>query len=65
MLAEAVMGEKAHQINWQQKPQKGSKPHGRTAFIFLLAKLADDFEGKRLGAQQYHAVVDLSVMPRL
>ncbi len=65
MLQEATNGYSYSRNYWKKQADSDPKPFGRRAYIINWANIADDFEGKSLGYQQRHAIIDLSVMPRL
>lgn len=50
---------------WKEAAARDPKPHGRKAYIIPIATLADDFEGTSLGHPQRHAMIDLSIAPRM
>lgn len=50
---------------WKKESRMAKKPHGRIAYVIWIANLSDDFEGTSQGQPRRHAMIDLSIMPRL
>lgn len=61
VLERSLLGFSRMRSYWKKCAENDKKPHGRKAYTIAFAELANDFETKNYR----HAIIDLSVMPRL
>lgn len=59
-LERSLLGFSHMRSFWKKHSEIDKKYHGRKAYIFAFAELANNFETKNLR----HAIIDLSIMPR-